>query len=115
MRLRGYDGVPPPPALICCRPSATARCRNDDAPNGRGEGSGGRSEGGDPSWGGAGTCEKPRGLGLRACECWIVEQAVELSLKKGKAEKKFSFDEFIRNCYSRKSRGKVLRSPRFKL
>lgn len=86
MRVRGYGGGPRPPALICCRASATARCRNDGAPSGRGEGSGGRSDGGDP-WGEAGTCGIRRGLRLKACECWVLEQAVELSLKEGKSEK----------------------------
>lgn len=41
-----------------------------------------------------------------------MEQAGELSLKEGKAEKKFSFDEiFIRNFYLRKSRRKVCVHP----
>lgn len=66
MRLRGYDGELLPPALICCRASATARCRNDGEPNGRGEGQVG------------GAKEIPRGLGLapaRSRVGWVKEPA----------------------------------------
>lgn len=35
-------------------------------------------------WGGAGTCQRPRGWDLRAFACWIVEQAAEFKAKKYK-------------------------------
>uniref|UniRef100_A0A8C0RY41 Osteoclast-stimulating factor 1 n=1 Tax=Canis lupus familiaris TaxID=9615 RepID=A0A8C0RY41_CANLF len=72
---------------------ATARCRKDDAPSGRGEGSGGRGDRGDPSWGGAGTCGKPRRWGRRACGRWEVGRAADPRRKEGRAGRKFSLGQ----------------------
>lgn len=38
-------------------------------------------------WGGAGTCQRPHGWGLRDFACWIVEQAAEFKAKKCKGRK----------------------------